>query len=1196
MRLHSDPLAPRERRLPPDVMSGAPGRGRIGLQTDPSLLAVLQSRAEEDEARGGFVFLGYGANDVPTESRMGFKALGQRARAVAAALQVQCGKGDRALILCPPGLDYIAAFYGCVMAGVVAVPAYPPRNARHMGRLATILADSEAAAILTVSDLSDRLTGWAGAEVVLPWRLAVDVIDPAASEHWRDPGVGPDDLVFLQYTSGTTGTPKGVMVSHAQLLANVERIAGATGLDRSSVGTLWLPPYHDMGLVAGLVATVHVGFLNVLMAPTSFLQRPARWLEAMSTYRASHTVAPNFGYRLCVEQISEAERPRFDLSSLLVAMNGAEVVRGSTLREFAAAFAPAGFRKESFFPCYGLAETVVMAACVAAFSGWVESRAGLDAPASLVDSARDLVARASGAMPETLRPNIVSSGRVIAGHELRIVDPETRRERAAGEVGEIWLAGPSVAAGYWRKPDATAEVFGACLDGSADRRAYLRTGDLGAVWDGELYVLGRIKEMVIIRGRNHYATDLETTASSSHPTLGADRMVGFADDSAGEERLVLVHELSRAAMRDLDAPVLFRAIRAAVLAEHEVDPAVIVLVRPATLPRTSSGKLRRGETRVQFGAGTLETVATWSAGSSAEATAAPVPRSGVKTELTGRADLLLPWLQTQVQAILHLDQQPAAELSIDALGIDSLMTVELLNRITAEVGPQPPLDLEALAESASLAALADELARRSAGDPAAPGVPDPEPVPTVSATMAPVPGRDLNLNEFFWVLESMSLSDTTAICMVTLLEGELSEDALRAACDAVHARHPILRARIVRVGRRARFEHFDAPVWLNWHEASSTDVMDEAVARGGRVDFGSGPALLRWTVVSDPVRRRHALLLLCHHALLDGISAALLINQVLLALDGSRSFAPISCDSPVDATGLQLKRFSPIPLLRLAALWLPHGVTVIPHEATTAPDDRSMGCVGAVLERDATRGLLAAAGGSRGMDAHISAAQALAIHDYRRRQSQRDAGVTRIKMFTPRNLRQDLPPPLNTSTQTLMMAITGRFHIAPIRDGASFAAVRARVAATLEPFLRAPPARILTRWYPAGLIERLFGGDEAAQGFDEAKVTFIGFVPGHPPSANRRVVARLGHAVNCKGRLICGTTGTIANGRMVLTMSYCAPLLSAESARQIMRDMLRHAGAPGDTPVVDGYDAVARLIDPAGPVSALGQGEVRVTA
>ena len=609
------PRAETTRSDPDRIRSSVPIR-RQASEVGRTLLDVIRRRAESDKDRDGFVFLSYRGSTAPAAARLSFGELERRARRIAAALQQRCGKGDRALILCPPGLDYIAAFYGCVMAGVVTVPAYPPRNARQMGRLATILADATASVILTTADLSERLLAWASADLSLPWRLAVDGVESDHRDDWRDPGVGPDDLVFLQYTSGTTAAPQGVMVAHAQLLANVERIAAVADADATSIGVLWLPPYHDMGLMAGLVLPVCIGLSNVFMSPMSFLQAPLRWLEAISTYRATLTIAPNFAYRLCVDQVAEADIAGLDLASLRVAGCAAEIVRHETLRDFAERFRAVGFQSRSFIPSYGLAEVVVLATAVrAADAAPTLAVSPIDLTAGRV-VARERLQRTNPAPTSDGITTAVSCGRVIAGHELRIVDPETRQERPAGEVGEIWLSGPSVAAGYWRKPQATQETFKARLASSAGadpEACFLRTGDLGAIVAEELYVLGRIKEMVIVRGCNHYATDLETTASASHAAFGADRMIAFAVEDEGEERLVLMHELSRAALRDLDAPALFRAIRSAVVAGHEIDPSAIALVRPAALPRTTSGKLQRGKAREQYLAGELAVIAEWRA-------------------------------------------------------------------------------------------------------------------------------------------------------------------------------------------------------------------------------------------------------------------------------------------------------------------------------------------------------------------------------------------------------------------------------------------------------------------------------------------------------------------------------------------------------------------------------------------------------
>ena len=578
-----------------------------------TLLDVLRRRSAQDGGRTAFVFLSHDVSEVAAEEVLTFAVLEGRARSVAAALQQHCARGDRALITCAPGLNYISAFYGCVMAGVVAVPAYPPRNTRHMGRLLAISEDAAAAVVLTSSVLSGHLRALSETTGGLPRQIDVDTVPSELAKVWRDPLVRARDLVMLQYTSGTVGTPKGIMVSHAQLLANADRIAQVGQLDISTIGVYWVPPYHDMGLVAGLVLPVTVGCRHVLMLPAAFLQRPMRWLEAISHHRATHTSAPNFAYRLCAEQASAKDAAGLDLGSLRAAFCGAEIVRHDTLQAFVARFRATGLDWRCFRPAYGLAENVLLSTCPDAAVGptCLEVEAKEVLAGRLVALRR--VSGFDGAAPGEGERTLVSCGRPLPDHDMRIVDAETRQELPAGQIGEVWLSGPCVANGYWGRAEETRSIFRAHLEaiGTTPSTNYLRTGDLGAVLDGELYVFGRIKEMVIVRGRNLYATDLEATTSASHPALGFDRTIAFSIEVEGAEEVGIVHELSRVAMRNLDASELFQAIRAALGAEHEIDPAAIVLVRPAALPRTSSGKLQRGKAREQLQEGSLAAVAEW---------------------------------------------------------------------------------------------------------------------------------------------------------------------------------------------------------------------------------------------------------------------------------------------------------------------------------------------------------------------------------------------------------------------------------------------------------------------------------------------------------------------------------------------------------------------------------------------------------
>lgn len=602
--------------------------GDIGHPPVSNLAELVRLRGATDRDRIGFTFLTYASGDEPVAEDLTYGQLLRRAEAIAATLQQNCRAGDRVLILCPPGLDYIAAFFACQLGGLVAVPAYPPRNVRHLGRLVAILTDAGAKAILATANLIDQMAGWVGDLQALPPIVAVDRIASDATKPFAPPVIAPDDLAFLQYTSGTTGIPKGVMVAHAQVAQNVRRIRHVWEVEADSRVFLWLPPYHDMGLVDGLIMPLAIGARSVLMSPVSFLTRPLRWLSGVTAYRATHTIAPNFAYQMCIDTIAETDVEGLDLSSLVSAASGAEPIRIETVSAFAEKFAAAGFRHTQAAAAYGLAETVVLATAKPSVSGR-ELSASHPRPASTDHADGDSGER---------RRFAVSCGRVIDGHELKIVDPETCRECAAEAVGEIWLSGPSIASGYWKKPEETEATFHARLADDPDSGLWLRTGDLGSLIDRELYVLGRIKEMIIVRGRNLYAQDIEDAAAASDPILGHGRTIAFGIEEDGEERVVIVHGLTRSAMHALDAPSVAATMRRAVLETHEIDVAAIVFVKRGALPRTTSGKLQRGQARDLFRTGKLDVVAEWS--SAGQVSEADDPETSRAT-----ADRLVAWLR-----------------------------------------------------------------------------------------------------------------------------------------------------------------------------------------------------------------------------------------------------------------------------------------------------------------------------------------------------------------------------------------------------------------------------------------------------------------------------------------------------------------------------------------------------------------------
>jgi acyl-CoA synthetase (AMP-forming)/AMP-acid ligase II len=600
---------------------------RNELPSSATIIDYLRWRAEHQPQRPSHTFLRDG--EVESE-HLTFFDLDRRARAIAAQLQELKLTGARVLLLYPPGLEFIAACYGCLFAGAIAVPAYPPDPTRldqSLPRLLSILGDCEPSAVLsTVRAMAwlkalslqsriarplaqlplpaalggDRIRGLAAVDLrrleALKW-VATDRISDALAPQWRPIQASPDSLAYLQYTSGSTAQPRGVMIRHGNLIANLGMGTELTRVTEESSAVGWLPLYHDFGLVCYAMGSAFNGCRSILMSPLDFLHKPVRWLRAIARYRTTHNAGPNFGYDLCVRRTSSAERASLDLSSWIVAGNGAEPVRQSTLESFAAAFRQSGFRAESFFPSYGLAEATLFIS-----SGKQEEAAPrtllLDA-SQLEDNSVLLVPETEGS-PRAVR--LVSNGRTGAGHEVLIVDPETHEPCPPLRIGEIWFLGPSVAAGYWGQEQATQECFAARAAGGTS--PFLRTGDLGFLFEGELYVTGRLKDLIILHGSNHYPLDIEETVWSCSPALRAGCGAAFAVDSGGAEQLVIVQELDE--REPLDAAELASTIRRAVLDRHQLVPSAIVLIKRRTIPKTSSGKIQRRACRDLYQRGQLQ--------------------------------------------------------------------------------------------------------------------------------------------------------------------------------------------------------------------------------------------------------------------------------------------------------------------------------------------------------------------------------------------------------------------------------------------------------------------------------------------------------------------------------------------------------------------------------------------------------------
>ena len=553
---------------------------------------VLPRTAAVRKEHFAYRYLIDGETDGP---QLSYVDVERRSRAVAAAISHTAGAGDRALMLYGSGLEFVPAYFGCLRAGVIAVPAYPPRPERPwqgMQLVAGIARDSRPSVVLTGGDDAARLhqlfNGLPELDGV-PW-INTDHAPDVIGEVCRGDNARPDDVIMLQYTSGSTGDPKGVMITHRNLLQNqrMMQLAFNHCYEAEDVaGVCWLPPYHDMGLMAHIVQCVYVGCPCVVMPPLGILLRPSRWLQAMSRYRAQSSGGPNFIYDLCVNRISAEEAATFDLSRWNIAGVGAEPIQADTLERFARHFEEAGFRREAFYPSYGLAEATL----------FVTGGSHLSPP-----RVRETRIEISAEL-DAVQHRMVGCGQPWLGTSVEIVNPDTRQRCFPGETGEIWVTGPCVAAGYWNAPVATAEAFQARLaDGNPTN--FLRTGDLGTLLDGELFVTGRLKDLIIVRGRKHHPQDIERTVQSVHVALKEGCGAAFGIEGGCEERVIVVQEVDRNSRR-LDPRELLKDVRREVSLRHELLVHELVLLKRGTLPKTTSGKVQRRATRDRYLAGTL---------------------------------------------------------------------------------------------------------------------------------------------------------------------------------------------------------------------------------------------------------------------------------------------------------------------------------------------------------------------------------------------------------------------------------------------------------------------------------------------------------------------------------------------------------------------------------------------------------------
>ncbi|MEH1804960.1 AMP-binding protein [Nostoc sp.] len=656
--------------------------------SDRTLVNLLHNRASQQPDQTAYTFLVDGENE---SGNLTYRSLDEKARAIAVYLQSWLSPGERVLLVYPQGLEAIAAFFGCLYAGVVAIPAPAPEAARMkrvLPRLEAIAADAGASLILTSASLlanSDgnhlmfkakssvsRLNGRAslllnyylvGGEIAqktpqigtIPW-IATEKIPSHLAAQWQQPEINGDTLAYLQYTSGSTSTPKGVMLDHKNLMGHLAELQQACGYkadltplsalpykgmgetispllqgeglgerltenycDSHSVTVTWMPYFHDYGLVEGILAPLYNGTPCYLMSPMAFIKQPLRWLKAISHYRATHSQAPNFAYAYCLKRITSEERATLDLSCWQAAGNAAEPINPEVIEQFCQMFEPCGFRRQTFAPAYGLAEATLV----------VTTSLRTDYPVFCTVSAEELAQNRLVLTPTGQR--LAGSGRLLENTVVAIVHPEKLTRCASDEVGEIWVASAGVARGYWQRPDATQETFGA-FTADTGEGAFLRTGDLGFIQDGELFVTGRLKDLIIIRGENYYPQDIEWVVEKSHGALRPNYGAAFAIEVDGVEQLVIAFEVERGVSKNLNVDQVVGAIRNAVAEHYELPVYGVVLLKRGSILKTSSGKIQRQACRKAFVDGSLDSIAVWTL-ESASTQPESVPQNDVEFQL-----------------------------------------------------------------------------------------------------------------------------------------------------------------------------------------------------------------------------------------------------------------------------------------------------------------------------------------------------------------------------------------------------------------------------------------------------------------------------------------------------------------------------------------------------------------------------------
>jgi amino acid adenylation domain-containing protein len=837
------------------------------IQKAQSFATILQQRAASAPSQVAFRFITDGEEST---AEITYASLFRKASAVAEVLRERSSVNKPVLLLYPPGISYIVGFFGCILAKAIAVPAYPPANARRLSRLQAIISDAGARVALTCSATSGR---WQAALTDPLDRNGCTLLslDETAEAAISDelPAISSDQIAFLQYTSGSTGIPKGVIIRHASLLANSAHLSRAFQYGPESHCFSWLPPYHDMGLIGGILQPVYGGFPCTMMSPAAFLQSPVRWLENISRYRITLSGGPNFAYDLCCRKITTQQKLSISLDSWEVAFNGAEPVRAETLKNFVREFSNCGFQAKAFMPCYGLAEATLFV------SG---ARKGAGATLCALDTSSLARGEVQAGSDDTT--TLVGCGRPEPEQHITIVDPHTRQRRESG-IGEIWISSASCASGYWNRPDETREVFKACLSDSGEG-PFLRTGDLGFVQDGDLFIAGRCKDLIIIRGLNYYAHDLEETVASYDSRLRPGCGAAFSIELASEERLIIVHEVER---NTTEMEQIVRSISSALAEGHDLQVHAVVLLPPGALPKTSSGKVRRGECRRAFLAGELTALASWKRSvNPPEIAPAPKPFAEIVE--------LERWLTEQLAVQVGIPPEsidPAQPMN--RYGLDSLHAANLSHVIQDTTGQS--LEIAKFLEGTTLHMISTELwYSRESG------------LGTDADLCSPASCRDLPLSsaqKALWLLHALTPGDTGLnVTAAFQVSGGIDPRALERALQHLVNRHTALRTtyyvrddvyQCVHEHLTATFEHTNVSQWP--FEAIHR-VLTESGHRRFDIERECPVRLALFEGASD----QSWLVISAHHIAADYVSMTILFRELAAIYASETTGAPLTLTGP----------------------------------------------------------------------------------------------------------------------------------------------------------------------------------------------------------------------------------------------------------------------------------------------------------